>query len=184
VRFREAASADAHEVGSLHADSWRRHYRGAYADAFLDGDILTDRRAVWSSRLAEPTPARTTILAEEGDRLVGFVHVVFDHHERWGALVDNLHVAHDWQRRGLGSALMTRAGQSVLDHGSGTGTGTAMYLWVLELNLAAQEFYRARGGSCADRELVDPPGGRPERLAGSPVKLRYVWPDCAVLMTP
>jgi hypothetical protein len=29
---------------NLHADSWRRHYRGAYADAFLDGDVLADRR--------------------------------------------------------------------------------------------------------------------------------------------
>jgi hypothetical protein len=25
----------------------------------------------------------------------GFVHVVFDEDDRWGSLIDNLHVAHD-----------------------------------------------------------------------------------------
>ncbi len=35
LRFRLASPADAKAVADLHADSWRRHYRGAYSDAFL-----------------------------------------------------------------------------------------------------------------------------------------------------
>jgi hypothetical protein len=46
LRFRPAGPDDAEKVGMLHADSWRRHYRGAYADSFLDGDVVADRRSV------------------------------------------------------------------------------------------------------------------------------------------
>lgn len=176
--FRPAGPDDADAIAGLHADSWRRHYRGAYSDAYLDGDVLTDRRAVWSERLAKPRPS-ATILATDEEQLAGFVHVVFDDHERWGALVDNLHVAAPWQRRGLGSALLGRAAQAV----STEGGGTAIYLWVLEQNLAAQAFYSALGGDCVERAKVGPPGGVPERLTGSPVGLRCVWRDCDTLTT-
>ena len=69
-QFRLAGPADAEAVANLHADSWRRHYRGAYSDAFLDGDVVADRLAVWTDRLREPDPRRCTILAEDGG-LVG-----------------------------------------------------------------------------------------------------------------
>jgi GNAT superfamily N-acetyltransferase len=36
VSFRAAGRDDARAVAELHADSWRRHYRGAYSDALLD----------------------------------------------------------------------------------------------------------------------------------------------------
>jgi hypothetical protein len=77
VRFRFAGADDAEQIAVLHADSWRRHYRGAYADSFLDGDVVADRRSVWSARLAASTNSET-VLAEHDGRLVGFIHVVFD----------------------------------------------------------------------------------------------------------
>jgi ribosomal protein S18 acetylase RimI-like enzyme len=172
VQLRSASPSDAEAVAALHADSWRRHYRGAYSDEFLDGDILTDRLSVWSARLAEPANGRATILAEADGRLVGFVHVVLDADQQWGSLVDNLHVAHQWQRRGLGSVLLANARQVIARGGS-------TYLWVLEQNLRAQAFYQAQGGSCVERAAVNPPGGIAGRLSGSPFGLRYVWPDAA-----
>jgi hypothetical protein len=63
-RFRLVGPADARAVADLHADSWRRHYRGAYPDAFLDGDVVADRLALWTDRLREPDRQRCTILAE------------------------------------------------------------------------------------------------------------------------
>ena len=107
---RLARRADAPRVARLHAESWRRHYRGAYADAFLDGDVEADRRNEWSRRLQEPDRRRAaTILAEQGGSLLGFVHAIFDDDQTWEALVDNLHVAVASQRSGLGTRLMAAA---------------------------------------------------------------------------
>jgi len=89
LQLRRASPADSERVARLHADSWRRHYRGAYSDAFLDGDVEADRRAVWARRLQDPDAASATIIAEESaESLVGFVHVVFEDDPRWGALID------------------------------------------------------------------------------------------------
>ena len=61
--------------------------------------------------------------------------------------------------------------------------GSGLYLWVLEQNLDAQAFYEACGGRCAERAAMSPPGGVASRLTGSPAKLRYVWPEQAVLLS-
>ncbi|MEV6206993.1 GNAT family N-acetyltransferase [Kitasatospora sp. NPDC051914] len=175
--YREAGPEDAEQVALLHADSWRRHYRGAYSDAFLDGDVLGDRRAVWSTRLAVPAGS-ATVLAEDAEGLAGFVHLVLDHDGRWGSLVDNLHVAHRRHRTGTGTGLLARAARTVAERAA----GPSVYLWVLEQNTDAQQFYRARGGTCVERTAVPPPGGDPARLHGAPAKLRFAWRDAAALL--
>lgn len=174
--FRSAGADDADQVAALHADSWRRHYRGAYADSFLDGDLLADRREVWSARLATPGHS-ATILAEQDGRAVGFVHVVFDNDPRWGSLVDNLHVTNGLRGTGIGTLLLGAAGRSVAERAA----GPAMYLWVLRQNTSAQEFYRARGAASVETAPVSPPGGVPGRLDGAPDALRMAWPDVSAL---
>jgi len=177
LQFRLAGPSDARAVAELHADSWRRHYRGAYADAFLDGDVHTDRLAAWTARLSEPDPGSETILAEDGEGLAGFVHTVFDDDQRWGALLDNLHVAYRRKRRGIGSRLLRRSAQAALDRDTG------LYLWVLEQNADARAFYEAHGGTCVERMLVGSLSGAASRVNGSPAALRYAWPDPAVALT-
>jgi GNAT superfamily N-acetyltransferase len=177
VLFRPAGARDAAQIARLHADSWRRHYRGAYADSFLDGDVTADRLSVWSARLAVPAGTET-VVAEAGGRLVGFVHVVFDEDHRWGSLVDNLHVVRDRHRTGLGTRLLGRAAQAV----ERQAAGGAMYLWVLQQNTAARHFYGARGATCTETAAVSPPAGDPTRLNGTPRKLRMAWPDITPLL--
>jgi ribosomal protein S18 acetylase RimI-like enzyme len=168
TRFRRAGPADAPAVAHLHADSWRRHYRGAYSDEFLDGDVVADRLAVWSDRLGTADPRRCTILAEDGG-LIGFANTFLDHDPEWGALLDNLHVAGSHQRRGIGAQLLALTGEAVAGR-------SGLYLWVLEQNAAAQAFYEAHGGRRVERCPVEPPGGVASRITGSPYKLRYVLP--------
>jgi GNAT superfamily N-acetyltransferase len=175
LTVRPGGPADATAVAGLHAESWRRHYRGAYADTYLDGDIDAERLGVWTERLSSPDGSARTLLAEADGAFVGFVRVVLGEDPRWGSLVDNLHVVWAHKRNGVGSRLMSAAGAAVLEFGGG------LYLWVLEQNTAAQAFYGARGGRCVESRPVPPPGGRPERLNGSPVSLRFAWPDPAVL---
>ena len=178
IRFRPAHSGDADRVAALHAASWQRHYRGAYSAAYLDGDVLPERREFWSARLADPAGS-ITVLAEDGD-LAGFVHVVLDEDVEWGSLVDNLHVALPRQRTGLGTALLAHAARGILERAATPAT----YLWVLEQNTAAREFYRSRGGAHVEEAPVPPPGGVPSRLDGAPTMIRITWPDASVLAHP
>ena len=176
--LRLGCPSDARSIAALHADSWRRHYRGAYSDAFLDGDVLVDRLAVWTDRLGLRDSGSCTILAEDESGLIGFAHTVFDEDPTWGALLENIHVAHPHQRRGVGSALLARTLTAVAAGHRRTG----LYLWVLEQNLEAQAFYEVRGARRVERAPVAPPGGVPGRLAGSPHRLRYAWDDPSVLV--
>lgn len=167
VSYREASAADAPAIAALHADSWRRNYRGAYPEDFFDGSLDADRAAVWSGRLSDPQPhppRSCTVLAELSG-LAGFVHVRFDEDERWGSLVDNLHVRHDVQRHGIASELMRRAAAAA----DAVAPGASLHLWVLEQNTGAQAFYRAIGGRAADRQPVGAPAN-PGVLG-----IRMVW---------
>jgi len=40
VKFHEATERNIDAVAALHAESWRRNYRGAYSDDFLDGEVF------------------------------------------------------------------------------------------------------------------------------------------------
>ena len=102
-------------IAHLHADSWRRNYRGAFSDAYLDGDLVAERLSVWSDRLRPPHAGTFTIVAEHPDPgtaharcqpVVGLAHTILGDDPAWGALLDNLHVSHAQQGRGIGTRLM------------------------------------------------------------------------------
>jgi ribosomal protein S18 acetylase RimI-like enzyme len=169
---------DAPAVATLHAESWRRHYRGAYSDHYLDGDLDAERLALWKERLGRSDGATFTLLAQQDDRLVGFVHARLDAEPYCGTLIDNLHVTHELQRRRVGSRLMDRAARYVLEQRPGQG----IHLWVLEQNRSAQTFYLSRGGQICARELVPAPGGETRNLNGTPFGLKVAWPDPSALV--
>jgi ribosomal protein S18 acetylase RimI-like enzyme len=169
ARFQPAGPADSEAIAALHADSWRRNYRGAYPDTYLDHEVDDDRRAVWADRLSHPAASDRTIVCLRDEVLAGFVHVVLDHDPRWGSLVDNLHVADELRGQGLGSRLLGEAAALVLEQSS----SPALYLWVLSQNTSAQAFYGARGGVGVSRESRHPEPGE---------RLRYAWTDARVLL--
>jgi GNAT superfamily N-acetyltransferase len=178
LHFRFAGADDAPAVAGLHADSWQRHYRGAYADAFLDGEPDGHLNPMWARRLATPTDESRTIVAEYDGQLVGLSHLVVGADPEYGALVDNLHVRSPLKRQGIGTKLLALTAQALTELAPTSG----LYLWVLEQNTAAQGFYEARGGKRLERKHVPPPGGDPARLNGTPGCFRYSWPDPSVLV--
>lgn len=174
-------------MAALHADSWRRHYRGSYPDSFLDGPVVENRLSVWAERLSVTDGSTVTIVAELSgtsgpaapdistveEPLAGFAYVVLDDDRHWGALVDNLHVRHDLKGSGIGTELLALAARAVLEARPGSG----LFLWVLEDNRAAQAFYRQRGARFEGTKVTTPPGGGPSLVA-----LRCTWPDPATLL--
>ena len=173
--FRQASINDVEAIAALHTESWQRHYRGAYLDSFLDGDVLTDRLAIWHARLVTPSAAHFTIGAFQRDALVGFVYMILDQDPHWGTLLDNLHVTYRLKRHGIGKRLLTEASREVVQR---CPADSRFYLWVLAQNTAAQAFYAACGGITVETTLCGPfPGG------GRALGHRIAWPDAAVLVS-
>ncbi|MDQ1458497.1 MAG: hypothetical protein QOH28_4117 [Actinomycetota bacterium] len=172
MELRPATPDDIRAIARLHADSWRRNYRGAYSDEFLDGNVVADRLATWTERLVLTPPTSTcTIVAELDGVVIGFAHSVVDDDPRWGSLVDNLHVVHGSKRRGIGSRLMSATAEAVL----AKTPCTALYLWVLKQNTAAQSFYEAIGGVRAGEKISKSPAGDTIEA------FRYTWHDATML---
>jgi ribosomal protein S18 acetylase RimI-like enzyme len=174
VQYREATEDDAGAIAALHADSWRRHYRGAYLDSYLDGDIVPERLAVWTLRLSPPRSNQLTVCADVDGEVIGFAHTLFGHDPMWGALLDNLHVRSDHKGSGIGTELLSETARVL----TRSRPAEPLHLWVLDQNTAAQAFYAARGGARVETTLRGPfPGG------GRAVGHRYLWRDPRRLVT-
>ena len=174
VNYRAASAADVDQIARLHADSWSRHYRGAYSDTYLDKDVWSDRGGLWAERFRTPEEGSFTIVADRDGDVIGFAHTRLDIDPEWGALLDNLHVGFPLKRQGVGRALMAATAHGLEQRRPSSG----LHLWVLKQNTAAQAFYSAMGGVLVGDKLGGPfPGG------GRAPVLRYAWPDPSVLLS-
>ena len=54
IALKDAVSSDYKAIATLHAESWKKNYRGMFSDKFLDDDVDEDRLQVWYERLSEP----------------------------------------------------------------------------------------------------------------------------------
>lgn len=171
IEYRPAKASDAEAIANLHARSWRENYRGSYDDAFLDGDLPAERLRVWRERLERPPGNQLVQLAVDGTDLVGFICAYGAHDPRWGSFVDNLHVARDAKRSGIGSALMRQAGAWLAARHPELG----VYLLVLEVNASARRFYERLGGRSAEVATMETHGGAVVRSC------RYVWARAGLL---
>ncbi len=174
VDYRTATAADAEVVAGLHADSWRRTYRGMYSDEFLDGDLVGERLSVWTPRLDDPPANQYVCLAERNGRLAGFICGYADEDPTWGSLIDNLHVSIDFRRSGIATELMVRAAGWF----AANAQSRAVYLWVIEQNTGARRFYETLGAVNAETVDLTLQSGNPGRTC------RYVWPDAVSLGGP
>jgi GNAT superfamily N-acetyltransferase len=165
IEYRAATASDAEAIASLHARSWRENYRGAFLDAFLDGDLPAERLHVWRERLTRPPGNQFVQLAVDAGNVVGFVCAYGAHDPQWGSLIDNLHVAAVATRTGVGSTLMRQAGEWLArEH-----PDLPVYLLVLAVNAPARRFYERLGGQNAGESMMETHGGSMARSC------HYVW---------
>jgi ribosomal protein S18 acetylase RimI-like enzyme len=173
LAFRDAGPADWEAVAALHIASWRSAYRGMLHDAYLDGDIDAERRAVWQARFTGgPRPEQIVVVVEDKAGFVALACILAGHDPKWGSLIDNLHVRPDRKRSGIGREVLAEAARRMPPK----HRDTPLHLTVLEANRAAQAAYESYGGELVERLDADLPDG--QRL---PVR-RYAWPGPASLL--
>jgi putative acetyltransferase len=129
------------DLGAL-LDVW--HRASLIAHSFLPEDFFeTERRQIAEHWL----PMAETMVCEADGRLVGFVALI-------GSEVGAIFVDPDYQRRGIGRALMDAAQES----------RPLLELNVFEANAAARRFYESYGFEFVDRHLSELTGQPELRL--------------------
>jgi len=172
IKTRMAVAADAVAIANLHAQSWRIAYRGMLSDEFLDKHVVGERTALWQERFRVPAANQYVLVAEVDGAMTGFACAYGGEDQEWGSFLDNLHVTPERKREGIGSTLM----QDVARWSLKSWPQCGMYLWVLESNMPAIQFYEKLGGRLAGEGKWNPPDG------GAYRKLRYAWDDLGELL--
>lgn len=172
MQIRDALPSDLDPIAQLHALSWRIAYRGILSDAFLDGDLVAERTALWRERFDTPAQQQRIVVAEKDGTLVGFACAFGAHDTQWGSLLENLHVAPGHKGSGIGAQLVGHVAQWCADSQEADG----LHLWVLAGNTAAQAFYRRMGAEAVEDSQWDAPDG--SRVA----ELRFAWPRLQPLL--
>ncbi len=166
IRIRPAAYADREAIAQLHVAGWRTTYAPALNPAYLQADVVTDRRATWNERLSAPAPNQRVLVACAGDDVLAFGCAVLGFDEEWGSILDNLHVRRDLQGQGLGTRLLHEVARICADE----TPALPMHLWVLHVNVSAQGFYQRHGARNGGTIAWNAP-------EGSQVPVwRYYWP--------
>ncbi len=160
-------ASDAFAVAALHATNWRANYREVLSAAYLAGDVVREREAVWSARLSGATDREFGIVAEVDGAVIGFAWVTGNADPEYGNLLDNLHVEPGFQGKGLGRLLLL----GVVEALESKRLVQAMYLWVYAVNGGARRFYERLGAKEQGQELMASSDG------GRVLACRYVWPD-------
>jgi GNAT superfamily N-acetyltransferase len=171
MHIREAQPSDLENIAQLHAKSWRIAYRGILSDAFLDGDLVADRRALWQARFDKPAAQQNILIAEIDGALVGFACSFGSHDEKWGSLLENLHVAPGLKGSGIGAQLVAHVAQWC----ARTQAADGLHLWMLAANTAARGFYLRLGAREVEQSVWDAPDGN------SHAEVRFAWPRLAAL---
>ncbi|MEU8244797.1 GNAT family N-acetyltransferase [Nonomuraea sp. NPDC048916] len=144
MHIRSGTKDDAEHIAELHTRSWLTAYAEIMPASYLNGPLLHERKAMWSTRLATVTAeqdhTRCLLVTVDGNALLGFAYLAVGTDGR--ILLDNLHVQPERKQSGIGRQLVYHAfGWASEQHPDKT-----VYLEVLRDNVAAITFYRRLGG--------------------------------------
>ena len=172
IELKDARLEDYSAIAKLHADSWKKYYRGMYSDEFLDNDVYQNRLHVWHERLSSPALNQQVIIASDEKTISGFACIYINNDPVFGTLLDNLHVTSFIQGSGIGKMLIKEAARRSYEKDE----HSKFYLWVLELNANARRFYENLGAT--NFETVDK--RNPDNSVSK--ACRYTWNSCLDLM--
>ena len=172
IRLRNAQFSDYAAIAKLHTDNWKETYRGILSDHYLDHEIDKDRLDTWYQRLKSPADNQFITIAISDDLIVGFCCVFLNDDPAYGSLIDNLHVAPEFRRSGIGKMLVKYSARYVCENAD----NKKMYLWVFEENKNARIAYQYMGGTNVETVDKGNPDGTISRTC------RIFWSDASKLL--
>ena len=147
---RPARREDAAAIADVHVRTWQAAYEHVFGAERL-AEIGDGRRAQWERWLADPPPGWQVFVAEDSERVWGFVSVGESRDEPGKGELFAIYVLPEAWGSGAGSGLMASALEEL------RGYSSAM-LWVLEDNPRARRFYEREGwlldGGSRDEEML------------------------------
>ncbi|MGO4330825.1 N-acetyltransferase family protein [Cupriavidus sp. 2TAF22] len=143
IELTPAGPQDAALVASLHTRSWQYTYRGLLPDSYLASEAPAQRLRAWHARLVEgaEAPLEVTLARVDGEP-AGFSCLLPASEPEFGIYLDNLHVMPEFHGVGLGKRLFAACARRV----AAGWPGQPLFLYVLDGNAQAREFYRRLDG--------------------------------------
>ncbi len=142
---------DIDDVSRIYALSWKKAYRGIIPDDYLDS--IPETR--WSSRLL-PKAKRLALAVRDGE-IVGastYEGARDEAMDSWGEII-SLYMLPSYYRQGIGTKLFSFVINELVSEGF-----NSIYLWVLEDNRTARDFYEKNGFTFNGDITADNIGGR------------------------
>jgi len=161
-------------IADIHTRSWQHTYPGLLPADYLAHQAAAERRATWRARLLDGAEAPLEVtLARVDGAPAGFSCLMPGSEPGLGIYLDNLHVLTAFQGHGLGKLMLEQCARRVADG----WPGRPLFLYVLDGNTQAREFYRRIGGTESDAFDDTFPGAN----VVVPVR-RVTWTDVPALV--
>lgn len=140
--IREATGADASGIARVHVLSWQSAYRGLMPQAILDSLDIEERTAGWKRWFAEQPADATALVAQQDSEIVGWATCgnARDDDPIVSGELHGIYVLPAVYSTGVGHELIAAVEQRLHQAGH-----EAAYLWVLEGNDRAANFYEQHG---------------------------------------
>lgn len=131
-------------IAAIQTQSWQHTYAGLLPADYLMHQAPAERRVTWRARLLEGAEAPLEISLGRVDGVpAGFSCLRPESEPEYGVYLDNLHVLPAFQSYGLGKRLLAQCAARSIEG----WPGRPLFLYVLDGNSQAREFYRRIGGS-------------------------------------
>ncbi len=147
-------------ISEIYEESWKCAYKDIIPQSYLD----SIPRGRWASNIDNQD--RKTLICVDNDKIVGtssFCKSRFEQFQGWAEII-SIYLLPDYIGKGYGKLLMESALLKLKRQGYEN-----VFLWVLEENIRARDFYTKFGFMLTDDFLEDNIGGKDLR------EVRYVY---------
>lgn len=161
MKIRKVNQTDSrYEISNIYEQSWKYAYKGIIPQEYLDS-IPSGQ---WYGAIDNPD--RRTLVMIDGDKIIGtssYCKSRFDDYKDWGEII-SIYFLPEYIGKGYGKQLLEKAVEELKAMGFKT-----IFLWVLEDNHRAKNFYERFGFKYSGEYLENNIGGKQLR------ELQYVY---------